>query len=206
MSGKPWTPEQKAAAAVRMEARWRDPAYRLKMEKRLGAIALSEEARAAASARMTRLNEQMRTDAALKKKCVRGMTRARRDPSYRAMQALTMQETMSRPENAAKARQHACEMNRDPEIRSRQWAGKVRNGTTPMPPHRMKKTGGGAEDGRPVQNLSIRLRWTPPSGPGRPKVPRKPINYSAHGDACAAEPPIAVGQDPLLQRLKEGAR
>lgn len=143
MSGKPWTDERKAAHAASMTARWRDPAYRAKQQSRPVA---SPEARAAAGERMKQLNEQMRTDTKLKAKCVRGMTRTRRRPEYRAMQSLVMAETMARPENRAKARQHACEINRDPETRARQWAGKIRNGATPRPPRakRAKKLTGEA--------------------------------------------------------------
>jgi hypothetical protein len=92
------------------------------------------ERKAASAERMKRLNERMRTDPALKTKCVKGQKRARRKPGYRAMQALTMAETMARPEVREKARQHACKINRDPEVRKRQWAGRVRSGKVPTPP------------------------------------------------------------------------
>ncbi len=139
MSGKPWTPERRAAFSKQQKLRWRDPALREAARQRATKAMADPTKRAQASARMKRLNEQMRSDAALKKKCVRGMKRVRREPSYRAMQALVMKDTMSRPENAEKARRHACEINRDPEVRRRQWAGKVRNGTQPKPPHASKQ-------------------------------------------------------------------
>nr|WP_311538547.1 hypothetical protein [uncultured Bradyrhizobium sp.] len=127
MSGKPWSAERKAAHAKRMKARWSNPAYRSAQVGRLRALNNGATARAAASERMRQLNERMRSDDALKRKCVSGMTKSRRDPAYRKMQSLVMAETMSRPENKAKAREHCASINRDPKVRDRQWAGRRRN-------------------------------------------------------------------------------
>lgn len=126
MSGKPWTPERKAAYSVRMRKRWRDPKYRKARAEQSRAIATDPEKRATASERMKRLNERMRSDPALKKKCVAGQKRARRKPGYRNMQSLTMRETMAKPENRETARQHARRINRDPKVRARQWDGRRR--------------------------------------------------------------------------------
>lgn len=126
MSGKPWTPERKAAQAIRMRARCRNPKWRAAQSKKSRAAMADPVKRAQASERMKLLNERMRTDAALKKKCVKGQKRARRKPSYRAVQSLTMKETMAKPENRETARQHACAINRDPAVRERQSAGRRR--------------------------------------------------------------------------------
>lgn len=198
MSGKPWTPERKAEHAKRMKARWRNPTYR-KSQSTKNLLAMADaQRRAAASERMKRLNEQMRSDEALKKKCVAGMTRSRRDPAYRAIQSLVMTETMARPALREIARQHACVINRDPDVRERQWAGRRRKlleAAAPPPFAEEAKT-------PPVKNLSVRIRPRQPSV----KLPRKRVDYSAGGYPCRADPPIAVGSDPLLQRLVDGQR
>lgn len=95
---------------------------------------MSAEQRALKAKQMRELNERMRTDVELKARTVAGAVRARQDPAYKAMQALTMADVMSRPENKEKARQHACRINRDPDVRERQWAGRVANGKIPTPP------------------------------------------------------------------------
>lgn len=46
----------------------------------------------------------------------------------------------------------------------------------------------------------------PRTKPPAPKKPRETIDYSAKGGAIAAEPPITVNEDELLQRLREGQR
>jgi hypothetical protein len=144
VSGKPWTPERKAAMSKRMKARWRNPKYRKAQAARNRKAMADAQRRAAASARMKQLNERMRSDEALKKKCVKGMKRARRKPAYRAMQALVMAETMSRPELRAAARQHAIAINRDPDVRGKQWAGRRRKlleAAAPQAPPRPEITG-----------------------------------------------------------------
>ena len=65
-----------------------------------------------------------------------------------------------------------------------------------------KRAGSETAENQTVRNLSVRNRRLPQ----QVKLPRRPIDYSAHGDPCRAEPPISVGQDPLLLRLKGGQR
>jgi hypothetical protein len=144
MSGKPWTPKRKAEHAKRMKARWRNPKYRRDQAAKSSAAMADALRRVAASERMKALNERMRSDHALKKKCVKGMTRARRKPRYRAIQSLAMRETMTRPELREQARQHACAINRDPEVREKQWAGRRRKlpeAAAPQAPPRPQVSG-----------------------------------------------------------------
>lgn len=126
MSGRSWTPERKAAFAKATRERQRDPKVREAMSKRATASMANPTRRAAAAERMKLLNERMRTDKALKKKNIAGMKRTRGKKSFRAKQARIMTETMARPQLREKARQHACDINRDPEVRKRQWAGRRR--------------------------------------------------------------------------------
>jgi hypothetical protein len=78
------------------------------------------------SGRMQLLNLMMKRDPALKARCVAGMTRVRRDPTYRAIQSAVMKEMMSRPEMREQARQHAVRINKNAAIRKRQWKGRRR--------------------------------------------------------------------------------
>ncbi|MBR0855518.1 hypothetical protein [Bradyrhizobium liaoningense] len=133
MSGQPWSHEQKAAHAERMRLHWADPAYREWLTAKSQARSTTPEARAAASERMRKLNERMSADPALKRKCIAGQKRVRRSKSYRQMQSLVMTETMARPENREKARQHACKINRDAAVRKRQWDGRRRKQLKPPP-------------------------------------------------------------------------
>ena len=126
MSGKPWTPERKAAWSRRQKVRWTRPSRRRAQAERSRATMADPEKRAAASKRMKALNERMRRDKALKKKCVRGQRRARRKKRYRAVRSIAMKKTMARPENREKARWHCCDINRDPAVRARQWDGRRR--------------------------------------------------------------------------------
>jgi hypothetical protein len=140
MSGKPWTPERKARFSRQQKARWRDPKLRKAQAERMADPAK----RAASSERMKRLNDRMREDKALKKKCVRGMKRVRRSAAYRAIRSLVMRKTMARPENREKARLHACKINRDPKVREKQWAGRRRKqleASAPQAPLRPQITG-----------------------------------------------------------------
>lgn len=121
MSGKRWTPERKAAHAARMRERWRRSVYAKRAAPTIG-----EAARAARSARMKCLNDRMRDDKELKRKCVRGQKRVRRTQSYRAIQSAVMTATMARPELRALAAEHAARINKDPTVRRRQWAGRRR--------------------------------------------------------------------------------
>lgn len=121
MSGKPWTPERRAAFASSMSERWRTGVY----AKRKPAV-ISPNERAARSARASALNIRMRDDEALKRKCVRGMKRVRRSPAYRAIQAAVMVDVMSRPELRRAARFHCIKINKKPKVRKRQWAGRRR--------------------------------------------------------------------------------
>lgn len=121
-----WTPERRRAQGKRMKKRMRDKTVRAETLARLRAANDDPANRTAASVRMKQLNNRMSTDDKLKAKCVRGQKRVRRDPVYRATQALVMADIMSRPENKAKARKHVTKLNKDPEARQRQWAGRRR--------------------------------------------------------------------------------
>ena len=49
-------------------------------------------------------------------------------------------------------------------------------------------------------------RPQPAEKPDGRKGPRRTVDYSVSGAGIAAEPPITVQDDELLQRLKGGAR
>ena len=77
------------------------------------------------SDRMAALNQRMkRKNSAIKRRCIAGMKRVRQDAAYRAVQAAVMRSIMARPEMRDLARQHATTINRDPEVRKRQWQGR----------------------------------------------------------------------------------
>jgi len=79
----------------------------------------------APSDRMASLNERMkRKNSAARRRRIEGQKRVRQDPAYRAVQAAVMRDVMSRPEMREAARAHAATINRDPEVRRRQWAGR----------------------------------------------------------------------------------
>jgi len=121
MSGKPWTPERKAAYRIAVRKRWRQGIY---ARRRAAVITAAEhEAR---SARMKALNRRMQHDDALKAKCIRGQRRVRRSPQYRAVQAAVLKDIMSRPEQRRRARFHCVRINKNPLVRRRQWAGRRR--------------------------------------------------------------------------------
>jgi hypothetical protein len=123
LSGKPWPPERKAAQAARLRDRWRRGAFR----KRKPA-SIDDAERAARSARMAALNARMCEDRALKRKCVAGQKRVRRRKRYRALQGGRMRALMrDRPELRELARTHAARINRDPNVRRRQWATRRAN-------------------------------------------------------------------------------
>lgn len=103
----------------------RDPVKRAAAVERLRKAGERPEVRAAASARMKRLNNQMRLNDAMKAKCLAGRRRAC-DAAARDIQRAVMTELMGRPEMKAKARAHAVKMNRDPAMRVRQWEGRRR--------------------------------------------------------------------------------
>lgn len=126
MSGCPWTPERKAAMAQRMRTRWKDPDYRRDQSRKRAAAMQDPARRAAASARMKRLNARMRDDEELMRKCVRGQKKVRRTPAYRAMQSAVMTDIMARPELRRRARFHCIAINKKPKVRKRQWAGRRR--------------------------------------------------------------------------------
>lgn len=121
-----WTPERRRAQGKRMKKRMRDKTVRAETLARLEKANSDPANRAAASVRMKQLNNRMSTDDKLKAKCVRGQKRVRQDPTYRAIQSAVMTDIMSRPENKAKARNHVTKLNKDPEARRRQWAGRRR--------------------------------------------------------------------------------
>jgi hypothetical protein len=77
---------------------------------------------------MKRLNERMRTDIELKAKMIEGQKRVRGTPEARERQALHMQVTMADPKNREISRQHAREINRDPEVRKKQNASRFNAG------------------------------------------------------------------------------
>lgn len=132
MSGKPWSDERKAAFSRQQKARWRDPKLR-KAARDRGRKAMADPAkRAAKSELMKAFNERMRTDEALKKKCVKGQKRVRRRKAFRTKRSAQMREMMAKPENRARARQHAIAINRDPEIRAKQWEGRRRKALQPQ--------------------------------------------------------------------------
>lgn len=89
---------------------------------------ISQAERAKRSERMRKLNARLREDPELRKRWHASVSEARRRDDYRAMQSLTMAETMAKPENREKSRQHAARINRDPETRLRQNAGRAANG------------------------------------------------------------------------------
>jgi len=128
MSGtrEAWTPERRAAQAARMRERYRNPSARRKQAEHLARVRARPEVRAAASARMKRLNARIRDDDKLRGKVIRGQKRVRRSPQYRAMQSLVMTDVMSRPENRRAARFHCIRINKNPKVRKRQWAGRRR--------------------------------------------------------------------------------
>jgi hypothetical protein len=77
------------------------------------------------SDRMSALNQRMkRKGSAIKRRCVEGQKRVRQDPAYRAVQAAVMTDVMARPKMRELAREHATRINRDPDVRQRQWAGR----------------------------------------------------------------------------------
>lgn len=121
-----WTPERRAAQAQRMRNRFRDPAEREKQRVRATALMADPERRAAASARMKRLNARMRDDEVLRAKCIRGQKRTRRAPAFRKMQSLVMSELMARPDMKRMARFHCLRINKNPKVRRRQVAGRRR--------------------------------------------------------------------------------
>lgn len=75
---------------------------------------------------MKLLNQRIRDDAELRGKVIRGQRKARSAPGYRAMQALTMRETMKRPELRRLARFHCAAINKCPDVRRKQWATRRR--------------------------------------------------------------------------------
>jgi len=114
-----WTPERKVKQAEIMRRRNREPHFL----KRKAHSFISPDERSARSGRMKRLNQRIRDDHALRAKVIRGQKRARSDPAYRAMQALTMADLMeSRPDLKVRAKYHCKKINRNPETRRRQWA------------------------------------------------------------------------------------
>jgi hypothetical protein len=75
------------------------------------------------SYRMAELNRRMkRKNSAIKRRCIEGMRRVRQDPVYRAIQGAVLREIMSRPGMRAKAIAHAVAINRQPDVRAKQWA------------------------------------------------------------------------------------
>lgn len=128
MTGKGviWTEERRQAQRDRMKARMADPVIREETMARLQAGNLDPATAAAASLRMKALNERARTDQELKTRMVEGATSTRRKPAHRAKQSKIMAQTMARPENREKAREHAIALNTDLIFRRRQEAGKRR--------------------------------------------------------------------------------
>jgi hypothetical protein len=121
VSGKPWTPERRAAFSESMRKRWAGGAY---AKRKPPSIDPADRRRR--SEQMKALNARAATDAELKRAMVKGATRARRKPAWRAVQALVMADIMSRPENKAKAAAHCRRINRNPRTRKRQWAARRR--------------------------------------------------------------------------------
>lgn len=134
MSGKPWSEERKAAFSIQQKARWRSPKLRAAASERSRNTMADPALRAAKSELMKALNERMRADEALKKKCVKGQKRVRRRKRFRAERSAAMRLMMRKPENREKARQHAIAINRDPEIRARQWEGRRRKAAEALQP------------------------------------------------------------------------
>jgi hypothetical protein len=133
MSGKPWSDERKAAFSEQQKARWRDPKLRKAARERGRKIMTDPAMLAAKSELMKALNERMRTDETLKKKCVKGQKRVRRRKRFRAKQSAAMRQMMRKPENRERARQHAIAIDRDPKIRAKQWASRRRKAMQPKP-------------------------------------------------------------------------
>lgn len=121
MSGRPWTPERRAAFAAAMRERWRRGDYAKRRR-----VVLSPAERARRQAHMRRLNFRMSFDENLKSKCVAGQRRVRRQAAWRNVQAAVMREIMARPGMREKARQHCRRINKNPRTRKRQWAGRRR--------------------------------------------------------------------------------
>lgn len=89
-------------------------------------VTWTPQMRATKSAMMKALNARMRLNEDLKRKCVAGQKRVRREPAYRAIQSLVMKDIMSRPGARSRARRHCVAINKDPKVRRRQWAGRRR--------------------------------------------------------------------------------
>jgi hypothetical protein len=121
MSGKPWTPERRAAFSVHLKDRWSSGVY---ASRQAPTIDAAERYRR--SARASRLNIRMRDDETLKARCIKGMKRVRRSADYRAIQAAVMTDIMARPELRRAARFHCIKINKNPKVRKRQWAGRRR--------------------------------------------------------------------------------
>lgn len=83
--------------------------------------------------------------------------RVKQDASYRAMQALCMAETMAKPANREKARAHAQRINRDPEVREKQNAGRARHGWRGNRCRKRSK-GNNGKPHEPADKLLARLR------------------------------------------------
>jgi hypothetical protein len=73
---------------------------------------------------MKALNARIRSDPFYRALWLSSILKAAGSPAKKRKLSKLMRATMAKPENRAKAARHASEINRDPDVRRRQTAGK----------------------------------------------------------------------------------